>query len=203
MKFRNISFSFKIIKVKLHFISGKLNYFNAKWWGVKIGKNVKFNGRCNIERFPGTEIFIGDNCKFLSRANSNLIGINRPCSIATLQSEFIAKLIIGDNCGFSGTVIGAFKLIRIGNNVICGANTLITDSDWHLEDFRSGECLEVNIEDNVWLGINVVVLNGVTIGENSLIGANSVVTKSIPKNVIAAGNPCKVIKYLTIVDDKQ
>jgi acetyltransferase-like isoleucine patch superfamily enzyme len=202
MKFRNISFSFKIIKVKLQFIKGQLNNFNAKWWGINIGKNVKFNGRCNFERFPGTEIFIGDNCKFLSRANSNLIGINRPCSIATLQSEFKAKLVIGNNCGFSGTVIGAFKLIRIGNNVKCGANTLITDSDWHLDDFRSGECLDIIIEDNVWLGINVVVLKGVTIGENSLIGANSVVTKSIPKNVIAAGNPCKVIKYLTIVDDK-
>jgi acetyltransferase-like isoleucine patch superfamily enzyme len=46
----------------------------------------------------------------------------------------------------------------------------------------------------VWLGINCIVLKGVTIGENSLIGANSVVTKVIPANVIAAGNPCKVIK---------
>jgi len=198
MKFRNISFTYKLVVEKFHFLLGYLNILFAYWWGINIGKNIKFNGRCNFERFPGTEIIIGSNCKFLSRANSNLIGINRPCSIATLQSEFKAKLVIGDNCGFSGTVIGAFKNIRIGNNVKCGANTLITDSDWHLDDFRSGECLDINIEDNVWLGINVVVLKGVTIGENSLIGANSVVTKNIPKNVIAAGNPCKVIKEYVV-----
>ena len=198
MKFRNISHSVYVIQSILCFIFGNFNKFHAIWWGIKLGKNIKFDGKCFFNRFPGTEIIIGSNCKFLSRKNSNLIGINRPCSIATLQSDYVAKLQIGNNCGFSGTVIGAFKSIRIGNNVKCGANTLITDSDWHLDDFRSGECLDINIEDNVWLGINVVVLKGVTIGENSLIGANSVVTKNIPKNVIAAGNPCKVIKEYVV-----
>lgn len=48
-------------------------------------------------------------------------------------------LYMGNYCGFSGTVIGAFKYIKIGNNVRCGANTLITDSDWHLDDPRSGK----------------------------------------------------------------
>jgi acetyltransferase-like isoleucine patch superfamily enzyme len=54
----------------------------------------------------------------------------------------------------------------------------------------------VVIGDNVWLGVNSVVLKGVTIGKNSVIGANSVVTRDIPPNVIAAGNPCKVIKQI-------
>lgn len=78
----------------------------------------------------------------------------------------------------------------------CGANTLITDGDWHQDDPRSGELRPVNIGDNVWLGVNVTVLKGVTIGENTVMGAGSLVVKDIPANVIAAGNPCKVIKFI-------
>ena len=103
---------------------------------------------------------------------------------------------IGNNCGFSGTVIAAFKNIHLGNNVRCGANTLITDSDWHLDDPRVGVSKEIFIDDNVWLGVNSVILKGVRIGKNSIIGANSLVTSDIPENVIAAGNPCKVIRFL-------
>ena len=114
--------------------------------------------------------------------------------LTTLTEE--AALEIGNNCGFSGTVIGAFTKIKIGNNVRCGANTLITDSDWHPEDPRVGPAKPVTIGNNVWLGINVVVLKGVEIGENTVIGANSLVTKNIPANVIAAGNPCKEIAKL-------
>lgn len=64
------------------------------------------------------------------------------------------------------------------------------------EDTRSGRDADVYIGDNVWLGYGVVVLKGVTIGENSVIGARSVVTHDIPANVIAAGNPCKVIREI-------
>lgn len=191
-----ISFIINQILRKLFFTYGKINYLKAYWWGVKIGRNVKFDGFCNFERYPGTSIIIGNNCTFRSRKNSNLIGINRPCSIATLTNEYKAKIIIGENCGFSGTIIGAFKSITIGNNVKCGANTLITDSDWHLDDPRSGTPQDVLIEENVWLGVNVTVLKGVTIGKNSVIGANSLVNKNIPANVIAAGNPCRIIKNI-------
>jgi len=93
-------------------------------------------------------------------------------------------------------VIGAFKYIKIGNNVRCGANTLITDSNWHTDDVRSGPPKEVIIEDNIWIGVNAVILKGVTIGKNTVIGVNSLVSKIIPANVVAGGNPCKVIKEL-------
>jgi acetyltransferase-like isoleucine patch superfamily enzyme len=114
--------------------------------------------------------------------------------ISTMTAE--AQVQIGSDCGFSGTVIAAFKSIVFGRNVIFGANTLITDSDWHPEDRRSGVPAPVLIGSNVWLGVNVIVLKGVTIGENSIIGAASVVTRDIPVNVIAAGTPCKVIRPL-------
>lgn len=89
--------------------------------------------------------------------------------------------------------------IKIGDNVLCGANTLITDFDWHglhPDHRRSGEPepKPIVIEDNVWLCINVMVMKGVTIGKNSIIGAGSIVTNDIPANVIAAGIPCRVIK---------
>ncbi|MDP3115406.1 MAG: DapH/DapD/GlmU-related protein [Candidatus Cloacimonadaceae bacterium] len=73
---------------------------------------------------------------------------------------------------------------------------MITDGDWHSKDSRVGNPLPIYIEDNVWIGLNVLVMKGVTIGQNSIIGAGSVVTKDIPANVIAAGNPCKVIKEI-------
>jgi len=196
MRYRNLSHTLNVIIRRIYFIFGKLNYVKAWWWGVKIGKNVNFDGQCYFERFPKTKISIGNNCSFRSRENSNLIGIDRPCSISTIPSKYIANIEIGNNCGFSGTVIGAFKSITLGNNVRCGANTLITDADWHLDDPRSGTPTDVIIEDNVWIGEGVKVLKGVRIGKNSMIGAGSVVTKSIPENMIAAGNPCRIIKEI-------
>lgn len=165
---------------------------------VKFGKKISFIGFPKFKNKPGGKIIVGDCCSFLSNPKANLIGINRPCIISTQTS--ISEIIIGNNCGFSGTVIGAFTRIELKDNVRCGANTLITDSDWHTDDPRSGTSKPILIEKNVWLGEGVKVLKGVTIGENSVIGAGSVVTKNIPSNIVAAGNPCKIIKVLNIND---
>lgn len=162
--------------------------------GIKYGVGTKFYGLAKFKRAKSSNVIIGNKCVFRSKATSNLIGINRPCIISSIGKN--SKLIIGNNCGFSGTVIGCFQEIKIGNNVLCGANTLITDGDWHQNDPRAGENRPVVIEDNVWIGEGVKILKGVTIGENSVIGAGSVVTKSILANVVAAGNPCKVIKNI-------
>ena len=162
--------------------------------GLKIGRNCKFTGVPYLRPKPGSRIVIGNNCSFNSSKNSNLIGINRKCMISTLNEK--ASIFIEDNCGFSGTVIAADVKIIIKSGTRCGANALITDTDWHLDDTRAGKPKPIIIEENVWLGEGVKVLKGVTIGKNSVIGAGSVVTKSIPDNVIAAGNPCKIIKQI-------
>lgn len=192
MRYKNLPHTTDVLLRRLHIFFGKRNVLNARWWGVALGQNIKFSGKCYFWRYPGSIIRVGNNCQFLSRANANFAGINHPCSITTFSQEAIIE--IGDNCGFSGIAIGCVKSVRLGRNVRCGPNTIITDSDEHLDDPRAGKPKEIVIGDNVWLGMNVVVLKGVTIGENSLIGANSVVTKSIPANVVAAGTPCKVIK---------
>lgn len=162
--------------------------------GVKIGKNTKFIGFAKFNRKEGSKIIVGCNCTFRSNKYSNFIGINRPCIISTQKKD--AEIIIGNYCGFSGTVIGAFLKVELQDRVRCGANTLITDSDWHTDDPLTSPDKPVLIEENVWLGEGVKVLKGVNIGKNSVIGAGSVVTKSIPANVVAAGNPCKVIKQM-------
>ncbi len=167
---------------------------------VSFGKEIKFWGTAHILRFPKSTITIGNFVSFRSDNTSNLIGVNRKCIVATHSNDALVE--IGNNCGFSGTVIGAKKRIILGNDVICGANTLITDFDWHgiQPDQRrtsSGDTMDVIIGNNVFIGYGSVVLKGVTIGNNSVIGANSVVTKNIPENVIAAGNPCKVLKQLS------
>lgn len=170
------------------------NMLSAKCWNVHIGKKQTFNGKTTFRLWQSSSVVIGENCTFNSSHKSNWIGVYCPCIISTLTS--IAKIEIGENCGFSGTAIGCAKSIKLGKNVRCGANTLITDTDWHTDDYRTGENKEIIIEDNVWLGYGVKVLKGVHIGENSFIGAGSIVTKDIPANVIAVGNPCKVIKQL-------
>jgi acetyltransferase-like isoleucine patch superfamily enzyme len=189
---------FKILNILLYhfkqFFYTKYCKFTARIRNVKVEKKTTFIGRTFFYRKPGSHISIGHNCHFTSNYTTNLIGVNRRCIVATHLLG--ATIVIGDNCGFSGTVLGAFKDITIGNNVRCGANTLITDSNWHNDDPRAGQPSPIKIEDNVWLGVNVVVLKGVTIGKNSVIGANSLVTKNIPPNVIAGGNPCHIIREL-------
>lgn len=165
---------------------------------VTTGKGVRFWGTSFVVRFPQSSITIGDRCAFRSDKSSNLIGINRKCMLSTHHPD--ASITIGEGCGFSGTVIGAKSQIRLGNQVLCGANTLITDFDWHgvhptERRTTTGEPRPITIGNNVFIGYSSVVLKGVTIGDNSVIAANSVVTRDIPANVIAGGNPCKVIKH--------
>ena len=181
-------------RLRLRIAWGGYYKFFARCRGVEFLGTCRFMGRPKFKLYPGTRVIVGKGCVFLSGHTDNLIGVNRPCIVSVYNPGTIVN--IGEGTGFSGTVIGAFAGITIGKNVKCGANTLITDGDWHPEDPRSGTPRPVVIGDNVWLGVGVTVLKGAKIGENSLIGANSVVTGEIPANVVATGNPCRVIRPL-------
>lgn len=175
------------------------NKLNLKIRKISFEEGITFYGFTYFQRAPYSEIMLGKNIQFRSDKTSNLIGINKRCLIATLLKD--AVVIIGDNSGLSGVTIGAAKSIRIGSNVLIGANSLITDTNWHnlnprLRHTGDPSPGEIYIGDNVFIGYGSIVLKNVTIGENSVIGAGSVVTKSIPANVIAAGNPCVVIQTL-------
>ena len=160
---------------------------------VKYGSNFKSFGITFFRKSKDSKITIGDSCIFRSSNLSNLIGINHS---NILSAHGKSMITIGNNCGFSGVSIGAFSSIKLGNNVRCGSNVLITDGNWHENDYRSNPSRPIIIKDNVWIGEGVKILKGVTIGENSIIGMGSVVSKDIPENVVAAGNPCKVIKKI-------
>lgn len=108
-----------------------------------------------------------------------------------------------DDCfyaNFNFTIVDDHT-VTIGDNVLIAPNVTIsvTGHPVHHELREKGEMFSfpVTIENNVWIGSNVVINPGVTIGENSVIGAGSVVTKDIPANVVAAGVPCKVIREIT------
>lgn len=109
---------------------------------------------------------------------------------------------IGDGTWINSglTLIDDYK-INIGKGCIFATNVTITTTGHpvHPDIRKKGPMYSfpVTIGDNVWIGCNVTILPGVTIGDNSVIGAGSVVTKDIPANVIAAGNPCRVLREIT------
>lgn len=106
---------------------------------------------------------------------------------------------IGDYCVISpGTQMRSAIGIEIGNNCMLAEGAFITDADWHDAYHRifPGKRAAVRIGHNAWLGNDVTVCKGVTIGENSIIGAASVVTRDVPDNAVAAGNPARVISTL-------
>jgi acetyltransferase-like isoleucine patch superfamily enzyme len=182
--------------------SGVVMRGKAWYWGVRMGNGCRFYGPALFGRKEDSTITIGDGCIFRSGVKSNRIGIDRPCSLSTLTPG--AVLTIGDSCGFSGTVIAAAESITLGRRVMCGGNTTITDTDWHglhpSERRNPGRTAPVVLEDDVFLGLGSVVLKGVTIGHGTFVAARSVVTRSLPPMVLAAGNPARVIRELWAMD---
>ncbi len=108
------------------------------------------------------------------------------------------KIKLGNGCapGLSGgCYIQGRQGIRMGHNVLTGPGVGIISSNHDLDDYRFHTASDpIEIGDNVWLGMNTVVLPGVKIGSNVAVGANSVVSRDLPDNVIAAGSPCRVLK---------
>ncbi len=94
--------------------------------------------------------------------------------------------------------------VKIGDNFMCGPNVQISTAGHplHPESRASGYeyGIDITIGDNVWIGGNVLVCPGVTIGSNVVIGGGSVVTKDIPDNMLAYGNPCRIIREITEAD---
>jgi len=145
---------------------------------------IEFKGRVRLGVYPSPFFFNG-YCYLDARSKD-------------------AKLIFGDGTCINNNfvAISEFKSITIGKNVLIGTSVEIYDSNFHgiKPDKRRisipEDSAEVVIEDNVFIGSNVKVLKGVTIGRDSVIANGSLVIKSIPSGVVAGGNPAKVIKYL-------
>ena len=126
---------------------------------------------------------------------------------APFHCDYGYNIEVGDNffANYNLIILDVGK-VRIGKNAQIAPNVAIYTAGHpiHPESRNSGYeyGISVTIGDNVWIGGNAVIMPGVTIGDNVVIGAGSVVTKDIPANVIAAGNPCRVIREITD-DDRE
>ena len=121
------------------------------------------------------------------------------------KCEFGKNIVIEDNVYINfGCVILDCAEVKIGKNTLLGPNIGLyavnhaTDAEERIKGGCYGKPIQIG--ENVWLGGDVKILAGVTVGNNAIIGAGSIVTKDIPANVIAAGNPCRVIREITDED---
>ena len=189
----------RIINGLISFANTIYNYIVFKYRHVVFGTNSKINGRIYCVSNSKQGIIIGDNVTINSCLKSNPIGGNER---TILFAKGDGKISIGNNCGISNSAIFATKHIKICDNVLIGGNVKIYDTDFHWVDYskrinkEGGQSAEILIKDGAFIGAHSVILKGVTIGERSVIGANSVVTKNIPSDELWAGNPAKFIRKL-------
>jgi acetyltransferase-like isoleucine patch superfamily enzyme len=188
---------YKILSPLQHLVTSFLFYGN----NVKRG-SFKTNGVPFISVARGGSCSIGSNFRMNNSIAANPIGRIQKCSFFVDRNGI---LNIGNAVAMSYTAIYCSNRITIQDNVMIGGGTCIYDTDFHpltasdrlADNDEKTASSPVIIESNVFIGANCTILKGVTIGNNSIVGACSVVTKSIPPNEIWAGNPAKFIKAHT------
>lgn len=201
--FRNISFADYItFKQK---VSNLILLFNLFSYQKFFNKYCKHSGD-NLLIYKPLSL---KGLKYMSIGNNFKLGYFSKLEAWDIHNKnhFRPEVIIGDNVSFGNNChIGIINYLEIQSNVLIGSNVLIIDhnhgiydgSDIHIYPnerilYSKGPII---IKENVWIGENVSILPGVTIGRNSIIAAGSVVTKNVPDNTIFAGNPAKIIKSL-------
>lgn len=177
---------------------------------IKYGKNFRVFNHLYLKIHVGALVQIGNNCTIMSGAGLNPLSRNIKTCIYVGKK---ATLKLGNDVGISSSTLWVKESVSTGNSVAIGADCIIMDTDAHNLDWKIrcseetneyGESVDmvtaasapIVIEDNVLVGARCIILKGVTIGARSIIGSGSIVTKDIPSDCIAAGNPCKVIKSI-------
>jgi acetyltransferase-like isoleucine patch superfamily enzyme len=198
----------KILRMKISYSIATLRTKAAlKFLDCPYGKNLNVCGQLFLRPAAGGSIKFGDNVTVVSRFLSNSVGITNP---TFLECIVTGRIEIGNNTGFTSTIMSARQLIKIGNYVKIGGNVRIFDHDYHstnylhrrnyYSDQEHVKSEEVIIEDDVFIGANSIILKGVHIGPRCIIAAGSVVAlKHIPGDSVVGGNPAKIIKTNSIV----
>lgn len=177
--------------------------------GVSMTGRLSIVGAPIVDIFPKSRVTVQDGVTLVSRSRWTALGVSRPVIIRTLAPG--AEISIGAGSGFSGTTLCSVVGITIGRRVLCGADVLIADTDFHPIDelpranrpIPAGDPSDaIVIEDDVFLGARSIVLKGVTIGAGTVVGAGSVVSRNLPPGVVAAGNPARVIRRLQTSADQ-
>ena len=166
--------------------------------GLEVGIGWRCYGMPIIQRHRRSVIRIGRRMNLRSSARSNPLGPNHPVIISTRRPG--ARLTIGDDFGMTGGSLVCDERITIGDRVWVGANAIIADTDFHpLDPVRrrenplAAETAPVVIGDDVFIGMNALILKGVTVGAGAVVGAGSVVARDVPPGAVAAGNPARVV----------
>lgn len=117
-----------------------------------------------------------------------------------------ARIQIGDHFRASGVTLCAASAITIGDRVTMGANAIVVDTDFHSlnprkrfspqGDKEDAQAAPVRVGNDVFVGMNTMILKGVSVGNGAVIAAGSVVTKDVPDGAIVGGNPARLISYL-------
>lgn len=150
----------------------------------------------------GGRMTIGERFAMNNGVKGNPIGSNRRCTFFVDRG---AEIVIGDNVGMSQAALVAHDKIEVQNNVKIGGGAVVYTSDFHSldasiratgEDMKHRKTSPVTICHDAFIGAQCIILKGVTIGACSIIGAGSVVTKSVPEGEIWAGNPAKFIRKI-------
>jgi len=168
-------------------------------------KGVEFQGRCEFLGRPlmsvarGARMVLGDGAQLYSATRANPLGNFQPCVLRALRPG--AQLVLGRGVGLSGTVLCAADSIEVGEGTIFGSGAMVIDNDFHLpagewgwnsEAMLSGTSARpVKIGRGVFIGARAIVLKGVTIGDRAVVGAGAVVTRDVPANQLAVGNPAQ------------
>lgn len=159
----------------------------------------------NVDR-KGGRIFIGNNLRMNNGNANNNIGFNCRCTLISMDG---ANLHIHNNIGMSQVALCAVGAdITIGSRTLLGGGVRIYSSNFHSlnymdrriseTDHKNRKCAPVTIGEDCFIGAGTVILKGVNVGNRTIIAAGSVVTKDIPADVIAGGNPCRVIKQINV-----
>lgn len=204
MKIVSITFKAfrKIIEILKSPIYTPIAYLQFYLNEVKLGKGLKVKGFLKVHITRRGKVNIGSSLELNSGANHNIIGRQQKC-IFWVEGV----LTIGNNVGMSATAIICNNHISIGDNVKIGGGVVIYDTDFHSLDYRKRlkRSLDLKhqitkpviIKNHVFIGAHSTILKGVTIGERSIVGACSVVTKNIPSDEIWAGNPARFIRKIS------
>ena len=189
------------------FISKLVSSFKKRWRRARLWSQSRNGCLCKDGRLWLNVPLLCDGTGRVSIGAEVTIGY-APAPIigdgaARLQARGVdARIAVGANTFLSNNVqVIAEHSVTIGSRCLIGDAVLIMDSDFHNlsatgRHHLPAETSPVVLEDNVFIGSRVIILKGVTIGKDSVIGAGSVVVRSIPPGVIAAGNPAKVIRPL-------